>query len=459
MDNRDKLCADCWRRGTEAMQKQNWDYALEMFGTCVSLKPENLVYRQTLRGCTYRKYDNNKSGAGGLAGMKLMAVRNRAKKARGKQEWAEMDKAAEEGLRLNPWDVGLNMDLGEAAKQREFLEVAEFGYKCAFEADPKNKENALVYVNLLQEIGKYTDAIKVTETLSKLYPGDIALQRLWTQLQTLQTTAQGGFDEASSTRDVRRRGAAEIRQGESVAPGQSEENDLKHAIRKEPDKVEHYQKLAAFYRKEKKLDQAHETLKKALELSGGDVNYREQVEDVELDMLRKNRDMAREAAQQDAANETARKNFEQLEKELIKRELEVFTNREQRYPKDLRLKFDIAVRYMRFQKWSEAIPRLQKASQDTRMKAEALARLGTALHKDGKTSLARGQLERAIPELNPEKDQKLFLDAHYDLGRICEELGDLPAAEKHYGEILVIDYDYKDARQRLEKIQGGQATE
>lgn len=30
-----KLAADCWRRGNEAMQKENWDYAIQMFHQCV----------------------------------------------------------------------------------------------------------------------------------------------------------------------------------------------------------------------------------------------------------------------------------------------------------------------------------------------------------------------------------------------------------------------------------------
>jgi tetratricopeptide (TPR) repeat protein len=458
MNPKDKLCADCWRRGTEAMQKQNWDYAIEMFGTCVNIKPENKVYRQTLRGCLQRKYDNNKTGAGGFAKTKLMGIRGRIKKARAKEDWDEMDKAAEEGLKLNPWDVGLNVDLGESAQKRDFMEVAEYAYKSAFEADPKNKEIALKYVEILKVRANYTDANKVLTMLCRVHPDDMQLQRLLTQTQTTQVTEEGGFDDAESTRDVRAKSSHQMRAGESVAPGQSEEDDLRHAVRKEPDKIEHLQKLAAYYRKERKLDQAREILQKALEMSGGDYAYREQLEDVELDMLRKNRELAKEAFDAKPGDATADKNYKDLERDLVKRELEVYLSREDRYPKDLKLKMEIALRYMRFQKWTEAIPRLQKAAQDVRVKAQALAHLGMCLYKDGKASLARGQLERAIPELDYDKDPKLFKDAHYNLGRILEELGDPATAEKHYGEILVVDYEYRDARQRLEKLQSGDAS-
>jgi tetratricopeptide (TPR) repeat protein len=76
-------------------------------------------------------------------------------------------------------------------------------------------------------------------------------------------------------------------------------------------------------------------------------------------------------------------------------------------------------------------------------------------YKDGKLSLAKGQLERAVPDLNHDRDPKLFKEAHYNLARILEELGETEKAEQHYGEVLVVDYDYRDARQRLERIQAG----
>jgi tetratricopeptide (TPR) repeat protein len=456
MNPKDKLCADCWKKGTEAMQKQNWDYAIQMFGTCVSIKPEHVVYRQTLRGCTQKKYDNNKTGAGTLAKTKLMGIRGRIKKARGKEDWAEMDKAAEEGLLLNPWDPGLNCDVGEAAQKRDFMDVAEFAYKSAYESDRKNKELATKYADILEARGKYTDASSVLTIVGKLDPNDMDVQRKITRLQAQETTVRGGFEDAESTQDLRAKGSQAtktVRQGESVAPGQSEEDDLKHTIRREPDRLEHQHKLATFYRREKRYEEALEVLNRVLQMSGGDIAYREQIEDVELDVLRKNRDIARDHASTD---ETARKNYEELEKELAKRELTVFLAREDRYPQDMKLKMELALRLMRFGKFIEAIPRLQKASADTRLAGPAFARLGMCFYKDGKPGLARGQLERSLPHLNHEKDPKLFKESYYNLARIYEDLGELAKAESCYGEILVVDYEFRDSRQRLEKLQSGE---
>ncbi len=458
MDQRDKLCADCWKRGTEAMQKQNWDYAIEMFGTCVNLKPGNVVYRQSLRGCERSKYKDNGTGAGALAKAKLMSIRGRIKKAKAKEDWVEADKAIEEGLRINPWDTQLNSDLAEVAEAQDYMEIAEFARKTAVEANPKSKELILAYADILERRGNYTQAVKALEAALRLDPTDVAIERRITNVQTRQTTSEGGFEDAESSSDVRVRRTMPAQQGEMVAPGQSEEADLKHAIRKEPDKIEHYQKLATYYRANRQFEEAREVLKTAVDMSGNDPAYREQLEDVELELMRRNRDLAREAATRDTSDTTARSNWEELEKELVKRELEIYLSRESRYDKDMRLKLDIAQRFMRFGKWGEAIPRLQKAAQDTRLRPQALARLGICLWKDGKTQLARAQLDRAVPDLNYERDPKLFKEVYYNLGRICEELKDYPGAEKAYGEILVVDYGYRDTNDRLSRIQESQPS-
>ncbi|HEY4260727.1 MAG TPA: tetratricopeptide repeat protein, partial [Schlesneria sp.] len=136
-----KLASDCMKKATEAMQKGSFDYASQMAGTAVKMVPDNLLFRQTLRGCQRKLYKDNKSGAS-MAFLKINSVRSKVKKARTAKNWAEMDLAAEEGLMINPWDGQFNADLGEAARERGFLEVSQFAYETATAADsaPENKE-------------------------------------------------------------------------------------------------------------------------------------------------------------------------------------------------------------------------------------------------------------------------------------------------------------------------------
>src|SRR5262245_215005 len=135
-----KVASDCYRKGVQAMEKQNWDLAVEMFSMSSRFVQDNVGYRQLLRKSQYQKYGDNKTGAGALAKSKLLGIRQRVKKAKAKEEWDEVDKACEEGLAINPWDVQLNVELGEAAKARGNLEVTRFCFLEARNADPSNKQ-------------------------------------------------------------------------------------------------------------------------------------------------------------------------------------------------------------------------------------------------------------------------------------------------------------------------------
>jgi tetratricopeptide (TPR) repeat protein len=455
--DKNKMAADCFRKATEAMNKQNWGLAVEMFAVCVKLIPDNLGYRQNLRGNTQKKYNDNGSGAGALAKAKLMGIRSRAKKAKAGKAWDEVDKAAEEGLLLNPWDVNLSVDLAEACHERGWTDIAAWSLAIARKGDPNNAEINEKLADVLEERGQYKEARAVWSHLYQLDPKNGKARQKMSSLDTKETTERGGYDDATSTRDVRLGKGAPVAKGESVAPGQNAEADLKHAIRKEPEKKEHYLKLADHYRRNHKLEAARETLTNALDISGNDPGVREILEDVELEEAYSNLELAKQNASQ-TGKDTDRQNAAALAQELLSREIEVLSSRVERYPADLARKYELATRFMRVQKWSQAIPLLQKASQDPRAKGKALVSLGKCFLYDKKASLARGQFERALPELNSDQDPDLYKEAYYLLARVCEEIGDKPAAEKYYGEVLVIDYEYKDARVRLEKIQGGETA-
>lgn len=453
MQDKKKRAAECYRRGLEAMNKSNWNLAIEMFGVAVKFVPDNLTYRQLLRQTTKKKYNDNKKGAGTMGQMKLISVRGKLKKAKAKEEWEQVCMLAEEGLLINPWDAQLNVELAEACKVLDRGEIAGMAYRDACEASPKDKAIHVAFAELLEDRGEYSDAVGVWRRIQQIDPEDMTARKRITDIEFKKTTERGGYSDAADTRDVMV-GKGAPTAGESVAPGESVETDLRHAIRKAPEVVENYLKLAAVQKKNKRLKQAHETLKTAVDVSGGDPNVREQLEDVELDLMRFNLSVAREKA--DASeNEALRKQAAEMANELRNREIEILNARVERYPMNMALKYQLGTLLMQLQKWPQAIELLQRASQDPRLKTKALVSLGKCFIYDKKLPLAKSQLERAIPDLDFNVMPDTYKEAHYLLARVSEELKDLPTAEKHYGEVLVVDYGYRDSRERLEKIQGG----
>jgi len=465
--DKNKIAADCWRKGTEAMTRENWDYAIDMFSKSVILVPDNLMYRQTLRGCERKKYKDNGTGAK-MSSVKLMGVRGRIKKSRIQKDWAAVDKAAEEGMAVNPWDAQLNTDQAEACDHLGFDDCALFGFQNAATFDRKTKAYTRNFAMALEKRGDYSNAIKCWEHVTKLDPDDLEARHKVGDLSTKSVIEKGGYEGAQDSKDVKTGGGSAYDayrpsggRGQPAAdgPGMDAEKDLERAIRKEPENVNNYISLAEHYRSERRYDESLETYQKALDLSGGDQNVRQEMEDVELLALKANLELAKDRVRSDPDDATARQNAGALAGELVQREIEVFTARVERYPKDSKLKFELAQRLVRVRKVPQAIPYLQQASSDQRLEVDVLLMLGECFVSEKKNELGLRQFQKAIPKLDPHDRPDMFKKAHYMVGRICETLGKNEEAEEHFNEVLAIDYGYKDVLQRLEALADAGAGE
>lgn len=455
-DNKRRIAGMCWKKGTDAMSKENWDYCIEMFGQCCTLVPDNLVYRQMLRKSEYQKYKNNKTGAA-MASMRLMGTRGKVKKAKAAKNWADVIVAAEEGLTVNPWDAQLNADLGEAARQLGYDDIAIFGYEMAVQTEPKNAEYLRGFAEVLATKGEYDRSRLQWKKIYELDPTDGHARSMMTFTDTQKLIDRSKMEDAQSTREVKQ-GYEESVKGNTVnqnqveTPGVSQEADLKRMQRKDPANKDNYQKLADLYRKEGRLEEALEQYTKAYEVSS-DVVVREQAEDTRLDMLRRNLSLAKEMAAKKPDDEQTRDNVIALTKELLAQEIEIFSRWSERRPQDLRLKYELAQRFMRDGKFPPATQLLQQAAGDVRIEGPALMMLGKCFLKMKQNSLALRQFEKAVERFNVTDSKEQYVECHYLLARLYEEAKDLDKAETNYTEVLAADFGYKDASARLEKIQ------
>lgn len=448
----------CWKSGSSATDQKNWDYAVDQFSTAVKLVPENLVYRQCLRGAEYHKYNNNGTGAR-MAGAKLMGIRSRVKKARGKEDWKTMDEEAEKGLQINPWDAQLEAWVGEACSQMGFKDVAVFAYSNAVKQEKENVEYLRELATLHLDKRNYDEAGRLWEKIYQLNPLDGEARSMQTRIQTLKTMDRGGYEDAGNTRDVKAGQTAydldrkkKTSDHDVIGPGDDLESDLKRQIRKNPDAFEPYQKLGDFYRKSKRIEECVEMYKAAHEKSGGNDDIREQLEDVQLEKLRNQAEDAKELAGKNPEDEDAQKKWIALRNKLIKNEIQIFSERLKRHSQDSRLKYELGKRYMRVKHYTDAIKLFQQAVVDNRLATECYVLLGECFLKENQMPLAKRQFEKALPNLSPQDKEDLFKTAHYALGRIAEKNGERDAAENHYNEILGIDFGYMDVEKRLRDL-------
>jgi hypothetical protein len=112
------------------MNKQSWDESIARFLQAVLLVPENVLYRQSLRGCEFKKFGDDPTQAG-LQASELARLLERIAEARVESDWAAMDEIAESGLKSDPWNPALNAALAEACERRGFAECATFAHHLA----------------------------------------------------------------------------------------------------------------------------------------------------------------------------------------------------------------------------------------------------------------------------------------------------------------------------------------
>lgn len=454
----------CYLKGSEAVNKENYDYAIDMFYTAVALCPDNLMYRQLLRSTEAKKIPPG-TKLGLMQKPKLMKLRGKVAGCRRKKDWDEMDKAAEEGLKLNPHDGQFNADAGEACLERDFGEVAVLCYKCAVSpnGDPENIDYLRILARLLKQRGEYDDSVKFWQRIKALDPNDREAREEVLGTMTAKTIDHGNFETAGSTRDVMN--DAEIakrlgkdnerkRRSEKVdEAGIDPVQDMIHQIRKDDQNPDLHMKLGELYISKSQFDDAIECFRQAFELKDGDQNIRERIEDIEILKLNQMLENEKQKSVADPENQEQKAKVSKIANKLLAREIEVYKDRVKRYPAIMKLKFELARRYRRKKMWAEAIPLYQQASNDPRLEVESLVSLGKCFLQDNRPQLALRQFEKAAGKIKSTDDREAFLEVHYYLGRLYEQAKQKPKAEDHYGEVLSNDYDYRDVRARLERLQ------
>ena len=161
-------------KGTVALVHGHWNRAVRWFSLAVKLAPGNVAYRQSLRKSQQQKQDQNQRGSF-LTQFKLRGLLIRIKKAREARNWKLVERLAERGLNINPWDSWFHAELGEAALRQGLLDVAAFAYEKA--AGNDGKPNHKPFLIRLAEIHEQRQddlaAYRVYERIMQLDPEDI----------------------------------------------------------------------------------------------------------------------------------------------------------------------------------------------------------------------------------------------------------------------------------------------
>ncbi|HEX4128788.1 MAG TPA: hypothetical protein VHZ24_02010 [Pirellulales bacterium] len=436
----------CFEQGAKVAAAGQFDYATDMYTQCVVGDPANPVYVRSFLANLQKKYNNNPKKVGAMAGLKTAGSKAAIKKSVVQKHWLAVITGGLEVLKVNPWDAAALIDIGNACEQLEFDECQLEFLKVAYEGNTTDVNVNRVYARALGRLGRFDDALNAWQRVKNVKPADEEATRAMSNLSVEKTIHKGGYESASTTKDVRADKFADDDEDTRLSP----EERLLRAIEKDPANTAPYVELNDMYQRQEQFEKAETILTRALEASGGDVLIRERLEDVQLRQAKQQLIVAEKKAREERTEEAVSL-YKKMAAELNGTEIKIYTSRCDRYPTNIGYKYELALRLKRAKKFGEAIKLFQECRSDLKRKGLVYFFLGECLAQLKQYKLALSNFELAAKEIS-EREMDQRKEATYLAAKLAVFLKDYDTAEKHFSSLASIDFGFKDVAQWLDKL-------
>jgi tetratricopeptide (TPR) repeat protein len=253
--------------GNEAALKSNFDYAIEMYQRACKLAPENLLYRQALRGTERKKFQNDPSKVGRLVGARLHPIRLKMRGPKSKQNWSQVLEICEEAFVLHPWDVTTAREAAEAAEHLGHDLLAQWLLESvAAQATDADFFRHIAAVHALNE--NWQKAIQAWERVKKIEPTDEVANRMINQLSASSTIQRSGLGDALEQREAAPAAEEQGPDLEELARRKltPEQRRVKE-IQEDPQRVSSYLHLSELLKEKNQLEEAEKVLARGIKVN------------------------------------------------------------------------------------------------------------------------------------------------------------------------------------------------
>jgi tetratricopeptide (TPR) repeat protein len=438
-----------FKYGSDAAMKGNFDYAIDMYRQACKLEPENLVFRQSLRGAERRKFNNDPSKVGRMVVAKNQAIRARVKISKSKSNWAAGLETCEEAFLNNPWDVGVSRDAAECAEQLGYLLVAQWLIESVY-GQATDADFFRYAAHIHKANADWRKAIEAWERVKKLEPNDEIAKREINALAASATIQRAGLNEAIDERQAAPT-QLETEMEDMKASKLSPEERLLKEIHEDPNKFSPYLQLAEIYKHRGQLKEAEDLLARGLKAIPGNDVLKQAYAEVQISRIQGAIDLHQRKLKEKPNDVNLKAKLEEFEKLLNDYEIREFKRRLKLEPESAKLQLELGIRLARGGDHDAAIPIFQKAVNEPTVKVQALHQMGLSFESKQSLKLAERFYQDALKSADP-NDKPTVIALHYRLGRVAEAQGHTQIAEEHYNEVAVLDYGYLDVAHRLKNL-------
>ncbi len=452
-DLRNQQAQNFFNKGSAAFERGNFDIAIDLLMQCVSLSPGFSRARKLLRATQIAKFRKEKKSGLTTKLDDVKAAMMRVKIAgllkAGKAETALIE--CEKLLTLNPLH-SQNVEMAvEAAEAAGHPEAALFTVEAAYENNPDDMELLRRVADYYMTVGDYTKARDAYVKLNAYLPND---QTIFKQLKDAEArvTMAAGWEEAAGKKDAYRDLIADKdqakkldMQAKAVIAGSDADALIEEArarIEQEPNNLNYYRALARLLSQSKRFDEAVEVLEAARKINAADPELDRTLTSTRISAFEAKIDAMKEAGDAEGAAE--------LEVEMNQFIFDDLSARVQRYPNDLKLRYELGMQYFMYEHYDDAIGQFRLSQRSRRAHRVALL--------SGDVNFAhKGQRDMAVMQLETANDQLPIMDdlkkkVVFALGKLAEEAGDIEKAFGYYKDVYGADIGFEDISERMERI-------
>jgi tetratricopeptide (TPR) repeat protein len=431
-----------------------YEYAFTMFENGLKLDPEAVEAHQALREAALRR-----KAAGGKKISMFEAMKYSSK---GKDDRISLINA-EHLLAFDPGDTGHMLSVLESAYRAgcydTVLWIGPILAKANNELAKPDYSKFEKLRDIYARLGRWSQAVEICTRMLQMRPDDMDLKNDLKNLSANEAMNKGKYDQSfrASVRDMDKQ--QDLLQEERDVLGEDYTSKVAREaeadLRTNPDdpsKVTKYVEALKKVGTSASLEKAAEVLQGAHERTGA-FRFRLQLIDLRLiDLRNRERELRAKAVGPGATPEgiTEYKEFVQARAD---EELGLYEEVSQQYPTESKYKFEVAIRMVALHRYIDAIPLLQNAVNDPKLRTRATLELGktflVAEFPDEAADTLKG-LSETYPTL--QTGDETAKEIMYWLGRSLEAKNDKAEALKAYSMVVKWDFVYRDTQQRMKKL-------
>jgi tetratricopeptide (TPR) repeat protein len=454
-------------KAKEAVERRNYDYAIELFRQILKLTPDDADSRRELRAVEIRQSKERGLSFAGKSAAALHSVKAASLLAMKKYDAAI--EAAEDALIRDPGHAGALMNLGRAAALTGYKQCAVITFEDMRSAGNLAPKQALAAERELarayEAVERISDALNMWGQVQKRNPADAEAARKIRDLsastitKVIETGSKGGTGKfAHTATDVSKIQKEQAKVSEIRTPEELEAviNYTMEDLRERPDDPRLHDKLGDLYRRGKRWDEAVVAYKNAQQKDSANPMYIFKQHDVEI--LRKRDDLRQVEAKAKTGDAGAKEEFRRGYVALQEYRMKSFVEREKQYSTDSQIRFELGQIYFEMAElknesdlYDQAIRRFQTTFRDPKFRVESGLRMGVGFSRKGQYDLALKRFDETLAGLEMKDDK--WKNLTYAKADTLERKGQKSEALVVFLQIYEQDVTFRDIGKRIEKLQ------